>query len=139
MQVKEIMTRGVELVNFDTTVVEAAIKMKALDIGILPVVQDNAVTGILTDRDIVLRGVAERRDLMKTRVSDIMTLGVISCAEDDALEDAARLMEEKQIQRLLVLDHDSRAVGIISLRDVATRCRDEHLIYEVVESIKEQR
>lgn len=79
------------------------------------------MVGIVTDRDIVLRGMAQRRDPAGTRVKDIMSRDVLTCPEDTSLEDAARIMEEKKVRRVLVTDSSGRTVGILSLGDIATK------------------
>src|SRR4051794_28840839 len=104
MWVREIMTRDVECASPDDTLQKAARKMKELDVGPMPICDHDRVVGMLTDRDITIRAVAEGRDPRSTRVRDVMTQNVVSCYEDDAVEEAARLMQERQIRRLLVLD-----------------------------------
>jgi CBS domain-containing protein len=121
MQIKEIMTPNPEVLPADASLMDAALKMKELDVGILPVASGESVVGIVTDRDIVLRGVAQRRDPAGTRVRDIMTGDVLTCPEDTSLEDAARTMEEKKVRRVLVTDSSGRTVGILSLGDIATK------------------
>ena len=120
MQVREVMTKGAECVGPDDTLQAAARKMKALDVGPLPVCGENdRLVGMLTDRDIVVRAVAEGHDPRTAKVRDAMTEGVTYCYEDDAVADAASLMSEKQIRRLVVLNRDKRLVGIVSLGDLA--------------------
>jgi CBS domain-containing protein len=120
MQVKDAMTRGAECVRPDTTVQEAARKMRDMDIGPLPVCGENdRLLGMLTDRDITVRSVADGRDPTRTPVRDVMTEGVSYCYEDEDLTEAARQMGEKQIRRLVVLNRDKQLVGIVSLGDMA--------------------
>ena len=119
MQIKDVMTRDVEVIEADATVQEAAEVMKREDIGILPVLDGQTLIGTLTDRDIVLRGVAEGRDLRSTRVSEILSREVMYCFEDQEIEEAATLMGDKQIRRLVILDHEQRLAGIVSLGDLA--------------------
>ena len=120
MQVKEVMTRGVECARPGTSLQEAARKMRDLDVGPLPVCGDNnKLVGLLTDRDIVVRAVAEGKDPRTAKVRDAMTEGVCYCFEEDDVVDAARLMKDKQIRRLVVLNGDKRLAGIVSLGDLA--------------------
>jgi CBS domain-containing protein len=91
-------------------------------VGVLPVKSEgNILAGILTDRDIVIRAIAEEKDPEKTLVSDIMTSGVISCAADQTAEEAADVMADAQVRRLVVVDKEDNVVGIISLGDVAVK------------------
>src|SRR4051812_32266960 len=122
MQVKDVMTRGAECARPDDTLQEAARRMKDLDVGPLPVCGDNdRLVGMLTDRDIVVRAVAEGHDPRTVKVRDAMTEGVSYCFEDDDVAEAARLMREKQIRRLVVLNRDKRLAGIVSLGDLAVQ------------------
>jgi len=137
MWIRDIMTRDVECAWPDDTLQEAALKMKALDVGPLPVCDSDRVVGMLTDRDITIRAVAEGRDPKSTRVRDVMTPNVVSCSEDDPVEEAARLMQERQIRRLLVLDRNQRLVGIVSLGDLAAETGDPHRMGEVLQDVSE--
>ncbi|MHC4418277.1 MAG: CBS domain-containing protein [Planctomycetota bacterium] len=137
MQVKEIMTCSVETIDSDANLIEAAQKMMLLEVGALPVWQDDNLAGMVTDRDITVRATAEGKDPSSTQVSEIMTPEVFHCFEDDDVYEAARMMEEQSIHRLLVLSSDNRPVGFISLADFAVKTRDEHLAWEVLEKISE--
>jgi CBS domain-containing protein len=121
MKVTEIMTSEVEVVLPDASLIDAAKKMRSLDVGILPVAQGKQVLGVITDRDIAVRAVAEGRDPKNTRVQDCMSSETLYCFEDQESEEAVRLMEEKQIRRVLVLTRDNQLAGVVSLADVATR------------------
>ena len=127
MQVKQVMTRGVECISPNTTVQEAARKMKALNVGPLPICDNDRLTGMLTDRDITVRVAAEGRNPATTTVREAMTPEVVYCFEDQDVREAARIMEERQIRRLVVLNRDKRLVGIVSLGDLATQTSDEEL------------
>ena len=94
------MTPGVEVIHPRSTVAEASEKMKALDVGILPVCDGDRLVGMLTDRDIVVRIIADQRDPKQTRVTEAMTPGVIYSFEDEDVQEAAMLMVDKQIRRL---------------------------------------
>lgn len=120
MKVHEIMTGHARSVTADTTLVEAAGLMRELDVGALPVCEGDTVAGIVTDRDIVVRGVADAVDATSSCVSDVMSGGVVGVSADDDVELAARIMEQHQIRRLPVLDRARRLVGMVSLGDIAT-------------------
>jgi len=135
MQVKEVMTPEVECVSPENTLQEAARKMRDLDVGPVPVCDHDRLAGILTDRDIAVRAVAEGRDPTSTRVRDVMTPEVVYCFEDQDVQEAARLMEEKQVRRLLVLNRDKRLTGIVSLGDVAVETGDRNLAGRTLERV----
>ena len=137
MQLKDIMTRDVEVIRPDATLQEAAQKMKGLDVGPLPVCDGERLVGMLTDRDITVRATAEGRDPKTTEVREVMTCEVLYAFEDQGVTEAARLMEEHQIRRLVVLNRDKRLVGIVSLGDVAVHTDNERLAGEVVERVSE--
>jgi len=120
MQVKDIMTRGVEVVSPGDTLEQAARKMEELDVGPMPVCEGGRVVGMLTDRDITVRATAAGCDPRTTLVGDAMSQEVIGCREEDDVREAARLMEEKQVRRLLVTNRAGELVGIVSLGDLAT-------------------
>ena len=124
MKVSEVMTSDVQTVSADQTAREAASFMLRAEAGSIPVVEGDEVIGIITDRDIAVRGVAEGRS-PDTPVRDLMSDGIICAHEDDDVTDVARRMSEEQIRRLPVLDHDKRLVGIVSLGDLARETRGE--------------
>jgi len=138
MLLRDIMTQGVVEIPPQTTLKEAAERMRTLDVGVLPVCDGQRILGILTDRDIALRGVAEGCDPNTTCVTEAMTPDVIYCFDDEDVREAAKLMEQRQIRRLLVMDHQKHAVGIVSLGDIATRTQDERLSGEVLERVSEE-
>jgi CBS domain-containing protein len=118
--------------------VDAARRMKSLDIGSLPVCGANdRLVGMITDRDIVLRGVADRRDLQEVKVQEIMTPDVQYCFEDQPVQHAAKLMRDKQIRRLVVLNENHRLVGIVSLGDLAVEAHDEFVVGDALEGISQ--
>ena len=120
MNVKELMTRDPATLRPDSTCIDAAALMKREDCGSLPVVKDGALVGIVTDRDIVLRGVAEGRDLSHLAVSEIMTADPATVRPDTSAKDASALMSEKQIRRLPVVEN-GRVVGILTIGQLARR------------------
>lgn len=125
MKLSEIMTPDVQVVSPDASIVEAAEKMRSLDIGVLPVTEGKRLAGIITDRDITVRAVAEGRDPKGTRVRDCMTSGAVFCFEDQDSEEAVILMEQQQVRRLPVLSRDRQLVGVVALADIATRLGKE--------------
>lgn len=124
MLVQEAMTRDVKTVAPDTTIREAARLMAECDIGALPVSDGDRLAGMLTDRDIVVRALAIGRG-PDALVSEVMTLEVLYCHEDEDIGHIATNMADKQVRRLPVVDADKRLIGIISLADVADARTDE--------------
>jgi len=120
MQVREIMTHNVEVISPSDTLEHAARKMEELNIGPLPVCEGNRLMGLLTDRDITVRATAAGCDPKTTLVGDAMSLEVITCYEDQDVREASKLMKERQVRRLLVLNRANDLVGIVSLADLAT-------------------
>jgi|SRR4051794_20208549 CBS domain-containing protein len=137
MRVQEILTENPEVSHPDDTIAKAALRMKNLDVGLLPVCDGTSLLGVLTDRDIVLRAVAEGRDPSSTLVKEIMTTKVAYCFTTDSVREVADLMEERQVRRLPVLDKDHTLVGIVSLGDIAVRTHKEKLAGEVLERVSE--
>lgn len=126
MKLKEIMTQEVEIVHMDDSVRTAAEKMRYRDIGFLPVYDGEQLIGVLTDRDIVIRVMAEGVDPKKSLSQDWITQPVVCCYEDQDVDEAARLMEEHQIRRLVVLGRDDdHIVGVVSLGDLARNVDDK--------------
>ena len=135
MQVKDVMTRGAEVVRPDATLQEAANKMRSLDIGPLPVCDGEKLVGVLTDRDITVRATAEGLDPKQTRVRDVMSKELITCLEDQDVKEAAELMQSKQIRRVPILNKDKRLVGMLSLGDLAHRTQDSKLAGKTLEEV----
>jgi len=137
MKVKEVMTRGAECIGPEATMQEAAERMKELDVGVLPVCDNDRLAGMLTDRDITVRSVSKGQDPWRDRVRDVMTEEVVYCFEDQDTEEAARLMKEKQIRRLPVLNRDKRLVGIVSLGDLAVQTGDDKMTGDTLEKVSQ--
>jgi CBS domain-containing protein len=137
MNVSEIMTTDFEMIDSTSSLIEAAEKMKSLNVGFLPVKEGTRLAGLLTDRDIVIRGLAEGLDPGSTQVKDILSSEVVYCYDDDSVEDAARLMEDNQIRRLIVVNHDQTPVGIVSIGDIAVKSGQEQLAGEILERVSE--
>jgi CBS domain-containing protein len=135
MQISDIMTRDVESIGPDDTLQEAAMRMKQFGVGPLPVCENHSVVGVVTDRDITLRAVAEGLDPATTMVRDVMSEEIVCCFEDQEVEVAAHLMQSKQIRRVLVLDRDKKLIGIISLADLASAAVDTQRAGEILHEV----
>ena len=134
MKVREIMTRGTDFITEDQTIEQAAVKMRESDVGDMPVVVGGEAVGMLTDRDITVRVVAEGLNPQSTYVTDAMTDEVFACKEDDDIEAAARLMGDRRVRRLLVMADGRKLTGIVSLGDLA-KSVDKKLAGEVLRKI----
>ena len=137
MELRDIMTRNVEVVNGNASLKEAATKMKTLDVGLIPVCDGDRLKGLLTDRDITIRATANGRDPSKTKVSEVMSTDIAYCLEDQAVDEAVILMEARQIRRLPILNQTKQLVGIVSLADIAVHVGDRDLTGETLEEISE--
>lgn len=118
MKISEVMTTEVETVSAEQTAREAASFMLRADAGSIPVCEGDRVIGIITDRDIAVRGVAEGRG-PDTPVSELMSDGIICAREDEDIDTVAQRMSDEQVRRLPVVDADDRLIGIVSLGDLA--------------------
>jgi CBS domain-containing protein len=121
MQIREVMTKHVEVLPPHASIREAAAKMRDLDVGGIPICDGEKLQGFLTDRDLAIRALAEARDPANTKVWEVMSPDITYCFEDNEVEEAAQMMESKQIRRLPIVDRDKRLVGIVSLGDIAVR------------------
>jgi CBS domain-containing protein len=119
MKVKNAMHKGAEWIAPDTPVAQIAKKMKELDVGSLPVGENDRLIGMVTDRDITCRAVANGHDVGKLTARDVMTKGIFYCRDNEELDDALRIMESRKIRRLPVIDEKKRMVGMLSLGDVS--------------------
>jgi len=137
MRVQEMMTRRAECTRPDATLQEAAERMNTLEIGSLPVCDNDRLVGILTDRDITVRSVAQGHDSRTDSVRDAMTPRVFYCFEDQDVTEAAEIMRLNQVRRLPVLNADKRLTGIVSLGDLAVESGNEQVVGEALEGISE--
>jgi CBS domain-containing protein len=119
MKVKEMMHKGVKWASPDTPITAIAKKMKQYDIGAIPVGENDRLVGMVTDRDIAVRGLANGKNVSKLTARNVMTKGVIWCRDSDSAVEAVRLMETKHVRRLPVIDEKKRMVGILSLGDIS--------------------
>lgn len=123
--VAEVMTRGVRSMSPQDPVVQAAQAMDELNVGVIPVCEDEKVVGMVTDRDIVVRGVAQQADTKSLKLVDVMSTNVRCVHEDDDIDEVLSQMAQAQIRRLPVVDINEKLVGIVSLGDVAAKTPEE--------------
>jgi len=119
MKVSEVMHAPAAWVEADTPVTDVALQMAEMDVGAIPVGKGDRLVGMITDRDLALRVLAEKRDPQTTRADEVMSPGVIWCRTEEDVEDAIHLMDQKKVRRLPVLNERKRLVGMLSLGDVA--------------------
>ena len=120
-KVRDVMTAGVELIGPDATLVDAAARMAEADVGILPVGENDRLVGVVTDRDLVVRGIAEGANPAETTIREIMTEKVLYCFDDQEPSEAASDMAKQQIRRMPVVDRQKQLIGMISLGDLARK------------------
>ena len=125
--VADVMTRGVRSMSPSDTVAKAAQAMDELNVGVIPVCEGEKLVGMVTDRDIVVRGVARECDMKTTRLADVMSTNVRSTTEDRDVDDVLGEMSDTQIRRMPVVDGQQRLVGIVSLGDIAVKDPDDEL------------
>ena len=121
MKVSRVMTSDVECIAPDTTLQKAAQRMKALDVGFLPVCEKDRLIGTVTDRDIAIRSVAEGLGIRKTTARDIMSIQVYYCFDDQDISECGHAMQDQGVRRMLVLNRNKKLVGVVSLGDIATK------------------
>ncbi|HEY8189206.1 MAG TPA: CBS domain-containing protein [Micavibrio sp.] len=132
-KVKELMETDLELVSPDATLEEAARKMKDCGCGFLPVGGNTTLEGIITDRDIIVRAIAEGKNPAREKVRDYMTDGVCECKETDTLEDAAKIMSEYNVSRLVVKDGSDGTCGVLTFGRIIRSNDDKQETSDVVE------
>jgi CBS domain-containing protein len=135
MDVSKVMTRDVEVVGPDATLQEAAQKMKAIDVGSLPVCDGRKLQGMLTDRDVAIRAVAEGRDPRQTKVREVMTADIVYGRIGQDIKEIAETMAAHQIRRLPIVNEDNELVGIVALGDIAVDVADESLTGDVLADV----
>ena len=135
MQIKDVMTRNVEVIRPDAPLQQAAEMMSRLNVGSLPVCDGERLLGMITDRDITVRATAVGGDPGSFAVREAMTPDVAYCYEDDDVAQAAIVMEERRIRRLPILSRDKRLVGIVALGDLAVDAKYEDVAGEVTEEV----
>ena len=137
MKIREVMTEGAECTRPDATIQQAATRMKELDVGSLPVCENDRLIGIVTDRDIVLRSVSQGHNPGEHHVKEAMSNKLHYCREDQDVGEVADLMKREQIRRVPVLDGGKRLVGIVALGDLAVHVRDDEMVGDALEEISE--
>lgn len=135
MKIKEIVLPASTSISPHSTLLAAALRMKLLDVGMLTVCKNNRLVGVVTDRDIIIRSIAQGLDPKYTAAQDAMTAEVVYCFEDQDLEEAARVMEEKKVRRLPVLNREEQVIGILTMGDIATHSGNTELAGKVLESV----
>ena len=135
MQVKEIMTPSVECISPETPLRDAAQKMRALDVGFLPVQEDSRLVGTLTDRDIVVRAIADGKDVEYCKTREIMTPEAFWCYDDQSVDEVADYMAEKAVRRVLILDRAKHLAGVVSIGDLARTGGEQQKAGETVKEI----
>ena len=124
MKVADVMTRHVEFIGPDATAQDAASLMGELDVSALPIGSPEDLKGVITDRDLLYRVVAEGKDPQSTTVGEVASRDIVSVDPQQSLDEATRLMAEHQVRRLPVVEEDGRLVGIVAQADVATAGQD---------------
>jgi len=132
-KVRDIMSTNVQYCTPLDNVYEAAVKMKDLNVGAIPIVEQDKVIGMVTDRDIVIRGIAEKRS-GSYQITNVMSNQIIQASPDDSVEYAAQLMAEHQIRRLPVIEN-GRLVGIVSLGDISINKQSDERAGEALSDI----
>jgi CBS domain-containing protein len=124
MKIKDIMTKDIVCVDAKSTASDAAKKMKDQDVGTVLVIDENQLKGLVTDRAITTRTIAEEKDPRNVPITDIMTKDIIGCSEDDDVFEALQTMGKNKIRRLPVVNSESQLVGIVSLSDIAPQMKN---------------
>lgn len=135
--VRDVMTSNPECVSERDSIRDVARIMKEQDTGVVPVVDGKRIIGLITDRDIVVRGIAEGRDVSSVKVNEIMTKSVRSVKEDTPLTEVLDLMGSAEIRRVPVVNGDNELIGIVSLGDIATNSNQDGRVGKAVENISE--
>jgi CBS domain-containing protein len=135
--VRDVMTPNPETVSEKDSIRDVARIMKDRDTGVVPVVNGRKIVGVITDRDIVVRGIAEGKDLGSIRVREIMTTGIKCVTEDAPLNEVLQMMSGNEVRRVPVVNGQDEIVGIVSLGDIATNTNQDNRVGKTVETISE--
>ena len=133
-KLKDLMSRDVQIISPDGTIKEAAQQMRKGNFGMMPVGENDRMIGAISDRDIAIRAVAEGKD-PSTKVREVMSEGIVWAYEEDSVDDAAKLMGDRQIRRLPIVNADKRLVGIVALGDFAVVSADIEVAGEALSEI----
>lgn len=134
MKVKDAMHKGLHMAETSTSISELAKQMQKYDVGAIPIQDKSKLIGMVTDRDIVIRALANGRDLSHQTAKDVMSREIVACREDQELEDAIKLMEQRKIRRLPVLDANDHATGMLTLGDLS-HSASRHMSGEVLNCV----
>ena len=137
MQVRDIMSKNLERIAGNAPIGDAAQHMRDLDVGMLPVEEHGEIVGTVTDRDITIRATAGGADPETTPVADAMSSELYTCEEHDDLQQAARIMEDHRIRRLMVQNSSGEFVGMLTLADLARHRETEQLSAEILEQVSQ--
>ena len=137
--VRDVMTANPQTVSEKDTVLQAARIMRDEDTGIVPVVEGRTIIGLVTDRDIVVRAVADGKDLSSCHVNEVMSKSVRTVHEDDSVRDVLNVMSGAQVRRVPVVNRNNELVGIVSMKDLATETNATGKVGQTVENISEGR
>jgi CBS domain-containing protein len=135
--VRDVMTANPDCVSEKDSIRDVARIMKDRDTGVVPVVEGKKIIGMITDRDIVVRGVAEGKNIENVRVNELMTTSVRSVREDATVNEALELMSSSEVRRVAVVNNNDELVGIVSLGDISTNTNQDGQVGKAVESISQ--
>lgn len=136
-QIKDVMTAEVVTLSPTAKATQAAEAMKSLNVGAIPICDGKRLLGMVTDRDLVVRVMAEHRNPEMEIIRSIMTTDVDYCYEDQTVEEAAHVMQDRKVRRMPIINHDKELVGIVSLGDVAVKGTDRSTTAEALEHISQ--
>ena len=125
MKVRDLMHKGIEMMPPDTPIAKLAKKMLDKDIGAIPVGANGKLVGMVTDRDITIRAVANGKDISRLTAEDVMTKGVVCCSDTAKARDVLQMMEEREIRRVPVVDDAAQVVGMVSIGDISKAMPDK--------------
>lgn len=138
MLVKEVMSKNPDAISEEMTLKQAAIEMQKHDFGFLPVKHDGQIIGVVTDRDLVIRALANGLDPNKSKLKDVITKELYYCHEDDEIKKVADIMCKKQVHRIAVYDKKNQLSGVVSIGDIARKCKDTALCGRLTEAIHQK-
>lgn len=132
IKIKDVMTAHPVMITPDTTLKDAAVRMRDIDCGVLPVGREEKIKGIITDRDIIVRAISHNKDAAEEMVKDYMTTEIYNCRENDTLENAVEIMKKHKVSRLVVQDKAGKATGIVSFGDILWRSGDADRVAAII-------
>lgn len=138
MLVKEVMSRNPDALSEEMTLKQAAHEMQKHDFGFLPVKHDGQIIGVITDRDLVIRALANGLDPNKAKLKEVITKELYYCHEDDDIKQVTDMMSQKQVHRLAVYDNKNQLSGVISIGDIARKCKDTAMCGRLTEAIHQK-